>query len=420
MLQTENKSNVYPGFAKIRDYEKFVGASVINNLELLASRLKGKTIQNINSTSVGGGVAEILNRMVPLLREIGVDTHWDVIKGGEQFFQVTKKFHNLLHGRQDLINAHDFEVFMHTTELNIEEMDIYGDIMFIHDPQPIGLIKKKYEDKNRKWLWRCHIDVSNPDQDVWCFLKKFIVKYNASIFSSPQFSQKLSIPQFLISPSIDPLSDKNRELDIQVIDDILNKYNIDKQKPMITQISRFDYLKDPVGVIDAYRLVKKYIDCQLILAGGTATDDPESVKVLAQVQEKAGNDPDIHILLLPAGSDIEINALQRAANVVIQKSIKEGFGLTVTEALWKAKPVVASAVGGIPLQIKHKFSGMLCHSVEGAAFAIKQLLHSPEYAKQLGLNARENVRLNFLLTRHIKDYLLLFLALYNSSDVVHL
>ncbi len=400
----------------INDYIPIVGQSIIDDLRLLAERLKGKVIQHVNSTSVGGGVAEILNRMVPLLGELGVDSRWDLIKGGSQFFDVTKKFHNALHGRPEDITDHDLEIFMETTEANLELMNTYGDIVFIHDPQPIGLIKKK---SGNKWLWRCHIDVSHPHKKVWDFLMSFIPSYDAAVFSSPIFSQNLPIRQFLISPSIDPLSDKNRELPQDVIDAALEKYNIVKDKPIITQISRFDRLKDPVGVIEAYLRVKKYIDCQLILAGGTATDDPEGAQVLAEVQEKAKKDPDIHILLLPQ-DDVLINALQRASDVIIQKSLKEGFGLTVAEALWKAKPIVASHVGGISLQVKHKYSGLLCHSIDGAAFAIKQLLNNPEYAKKLGENGREHIKNNFLLTRHLKEYMLLFLSLYHSEDIVYL
>lgn len=402
--------------AKLEEYIPIVGQSTIDDLKLLAERLKGKLVQHINSTPVGGGVAEILSCMVPLLRELGVDTRWDVIKGGEQFFGVTKKFHNALHGRNEEITQRDFDIFMDTSNENIKEVDTRGDIVFIHDPQPVALIKNK---SKNKWLWRCHIDVSNPNQKVWKFLMNFILNYDSAVFSSPGFSQILPIRQFLISPSIDPLSDKNKELPQETIDAVLEKYNITNNKPIITQISRFDYLKDPVGVIQAFLQVKKYVDCQLILAGGTAGDDPEGIKVIEEVKEKAKQDKDIHILLL-SQNDIEINALQRASTVIIQKSIKEGFGLTVSEALWKAKPVVASNVGGIPLQIKHKYSGLLCHSVEGAAFAIKQLLNSPEYAKKLGDNGRENVRNNFLLTRHLREYMLLFLSLYHQEDVVYL
>jgi trehalose synthase len=400
----------------LEEYIPITGQSVIDDLRLLAERLKGKIIQHINSTSVGGGVAEILNRMVPLLRELGVDTRWDLIKGGEQFFEVTKKFHNALHGRPEELAQSDFDVFMETSLKNIEEVNIYGDIVFVHDPQPIALVKKKGENR---WIWRCHIDVSNPDQKVWGFLHDFILQYDSAVFSAPAFAQKLPIRQFLISPSIDPLSDKNKELPQEAIDAVLAKYNIVADKPIITQISRFDRLKDPLGVIEAYLLVKKYIDCQLILAGGTATDDPEGMAVLEEVKVKAEQDPDIHILLLPQ-NDIEVNALQSASTVIMQKSIKEGFGLTVAEALWKAKPVVASNVGGIALQIKHKYSGLLCHSIDGAAFALKQLLNSPEYARKLGENGREHIRNNFLLTRHLRDYMLVFLSLYHPEDIVYL
>jgi len=251
-------------------------------------------------------------------------------------------------------------------------------------------------------------------------LRDFVIDYDAAIFSAPNFAQQLPIRQFMISPSIDPLSDKNRELPSEIIDSVLNKYNLDKGKPIIAQISRFDYLKDPVGVIQAFEMVRKGMDCQLVLAGGTATDDPESEKVLKEVMERASDNPDIHILLIPPESDIEINALQRAATIILQKSIKEGFGLTVTEALWKGKPVVASAVGGISLQVKNRFTGLLCHSVEGAAYAIKRLLSNPEYARWLGNNGREHIRQNFLLTRHLKEYLLLFISLYYNTDEIYL
>jgi trehalose synthase len=401
---------------KLEEYIPIVGQSVIDDLRLLAKRLEGKKVQQINSTAVGGGVAEILTRAIPILRELGVDTGWDVIKGGEQFFEVTKKFHNALHGRAQEVNQRDFDIFMDASEENIKGMDIYGDIVFIHDPQPIALIKKK---RDNKWIWRCHIDVSEPNQRVWDFLNDFIVNYDSAVFSAPSFSRPMPIRQFLISPSIDPLSDKNKELPEELINSVLRKYEIIQDKPIITQISRFDRLKDPVGVIRAYQQVKKYIDCQLILAGGSASDDPEGIEVLEEVREKAKQDKDIHVLLLPQ-NDIEVNALQRASTVIIQKSIREGFGLTVAEALWKGKPVVASNVGGIPLQIKHKYSGLLCHSIDGAAFAIKQLLNSPGYARRLGENGKENVRNNFLLTRHLKEYMLLFLSLYHPEDLVYL
>ena len=403
----------------LANYEPFVGRSAVEEIRLLAAKLAGRVVQNVNSTFTGGGVAEILSRMVPLLQELGVNARWNIIKCDDEFFRVTKKFHNALHGRQEKITAKDFTLFQETTQKNIEELELNGDIIFIHDPQPVGLILRKKE-LGKKWIWRCHIDVSNPNPEVWNFIEPFVVQYDAAVFSAPAFSRKLPIRQFLISPSIDPLSNKNKELPRSTIDSVLEKYGIPKDKPIITQVSRFDYLKDPVGVIQAFELVRESISCRLVLAGGTASDDPESDKVLAEVREKAGNNPDIHILLIPPGSDIEINALQRASTIIVQKSYKEGFGLTVSEALWKAKPVVASAVGGIPLQVQNKFTGLLSYGIPGTAYNLKQLLSNPEYAKWLGNNGREHVRHNFLITRHLRDYLLLFLALEHPEDVIRL
>ncbi|MBL7084938.1 MAG: glycosyltransferase [Candidatus Omnitrophica bacterium] len=404
----------------LSDYQPIVGKSVIDELRSVAKRLSDKVVCNINSTAVGGGVAEILNRLTPLLNELGIRVCWKVIKGGEEFFSVTKKFHNMLHGKDVQLSQKEIDLFMQTSEENLRNMDIRGDIICVHDPQPIVLIKKKSSLKKAKWVWRCHIDVSQPEPQVWDFLRPYVEEYDASVFSSPTFAQDLKIRQFLISPSIDPLSDKNKELSRETINSVLKKFGIACDKPIIMQVSRFDRLKDPLGVIDAYQLVRKYIDCQLVLAGGTASDDPESSEVLAEVEERARKDPDIHILAVPAASDIEINALQRAAEVIVQKSIREGFALTVTEALWKAKPVVASAVGGIPLQIKHKFSGLLSRTTEGMAYWVKQLLNSPEYAKTLGQTGREHIKQNFLLTRHLRDYLLLFLSLHHKKDIVNI
>jgi len=240
------------------------------------------------------------------------------------------------------------------------------------------------------------------------------------VYSSSAFAQQMAMRQILIAPSIDPLSEKNRELPPEEVAAILQRLGVPRDRPIITQVSRFDYLKDPVGVIDAFRRVRKSVTCRLVLAGGPASDDPEGEAVLSRVREEVHEDPDIHLLLLPPDSHLEINALQRASAVVVQKSLKEGFGLTVSEALWKARPVVASAVGGIPLQVKHRYSGLLVHSVEGAAYAMKQLLNNPDYAKRLGENGREHVRQNFLLTRHLRDYLLMFLTLESAEDVVYL
>ena len=403
----------------VKDYEPVVGKSYIEELRMLASRLSGKTVLNINSTLVGGGVAEILSRVVPLLNQLGVDVRWQIISGDPQFFKVTKRLHNALHGKAESISDDDFSLFLETTEQNLSQIDLSGDILFIHDPQPVALIAKK-SDIGKKWIWRCHIDISHPDSRVWEFVKQFVVNYDAAVLSSPNFAQQLPIRQVFAPPSIDPLSDKSKELSAEAVNAALTKYGLDPDKPIILQVSRFDRLKDPLGVIKVFELVRKNFVCQLVLAGGTASDDPESEEVLHEVRERAGGNPDIHILDIAAGSDIDINALQRAATIIMQKSLREGFALTIAEALWKAKPVVASAVGGIPLQVRNKLTGLLCHSIEGAAYAVRQILANPDYGHWLGRNGKEHVRQHFLITREIKDYLLTFLTLDNKQDVIYL
>ncbi len=405
--------------AQVKDYAEIVGGSVIDELFAIGEKAGTLKIQHVNSTAVGGGVAEILTRLVPMMNELGVRTTWDVIKGGEKFYAVTKKMHNALHGVPETFVENDWAHFLEVDRENARSMSFENDVVFIHDPQPIGLVEERSHLDN-KWVWRCHIDFSEPRENVWLFLKDFIERFDGAIFSAPAFSRPLSTRQFLISPSIDPLSDKNRDLDENYVRSIFEKFNIDLTRPVITQISRFDYLKDPVGVIKAYKLVKRYVDCQLVLAGGGATDDPEGERVLSDVQHAAAGDKDIFVLLLPPSSDLEINALQRGSTVVLQKSLREGFGLTVAEALWKRKPVIASAVGGIPLQIKHKYSGVLTHSIEGTAYWIKQIINEPAFARELGKNGREHIRQNFLITRHLRDYLLLALSLYHDKDIVYL
>jgi len=425
------------------DYEDIVGRCLLEDLESLGEKIPG-TVQHVNATYTGGGVAEILNSLVPLFKGIGVETEWKVIRGDDEFFSITKSFHNAIHGRaedaiavlvdHESVNVVDgielqieelkrrksmFETYLRWNKINSEEVTLDGDFVIMHDPQPAAMIDMK---RRGKWVWRCHIDVSNPDPLLWSFLKESISKYDASIFSTPMFSRpELNIRQFLIPPSIDPLSDKNIELSQGQIDTVLDKYEIVQDKPIITQISRFDRLKDLPGVIDAYKLVKTRMDCQLLLAGGVAADDPEGLGVYHEVMKKAEGDEDIHVLLgSPPFTDIEINAFQRASTVIMQKSLKEGFGLVVSEGLWKGKPVIGGATGGIPLQIINGVTGYLIHSVEGAAYKIANLLKNPELAKTIGENGREHVRHNFLITRHLKDYLLLLLSLENPSGVIKL
>jgi trehalose synthase len=391
-------------------YAPLVGAAEIDELRALAAPLKGRRVQMVNSTAVGGGVAEILSALLPLIGEIGLATSWDVLAGGPDFFEVTKTFHNALHGAPYQADPRHFEIFRAYTEQNKKLVRSDADFTVIHDPQPAGLIEAR-GDHQGHWIWRCHIDLSQPNPDVWQFLDGYLIGFDGSIFSAPEFCRQLPIPQYLFYPSIDPLSDKNRALEPSVVDAIVERFGIDRKRPLLTQISRFDRLKDPVGVIRAYKIVKRYFDCQLALAGGSASDDPEGSEVLAEVREAAGNDPDIHVLELAPAAPTEVNALQQASTIVIQKSLREGFGLTVAEALWKKKPVVASAVGGIPTQVIHKQTGLLAHSIEGAAYQIRYLLSHPDLAARLGEQGHEHVREQFLITGNLKRYLTLFLHL---------
>ena len=406
--------------AKLSEYIPIVGEGVVQELTVLGARLAGKRLINVNSTRTGGGVAEILGRLIPLLCEVGIDASWEVVEGTQDFFALTKHLHNALHGTPHVFTAEDQGIFDLTTQSNLERLNLAGDILFIHDPQPAGLVRNRAA-IGGKWLWRCHIDLSAPAPGAWEFIEPMVRQYDLGVFSAPQFTRALPIPQVLISPSIDPLSDKNRALGRSEIESILLRLGIHSDKPIVTQVSRFDRLKDPLGVLEAWQLARRRVDCQLVLAGGGASDDPEGAEVLREVRERAGNDADVHILDLPPTSHIEINAIQSASTVVIQKSLKEGFGLTVSEALWKSKPVIAGAAGGIPLQIAHKYSGILTHTIEGTAFWIKQLLSEPEFARRLGQNGHNHVRANFLLTRHMRDYMLAFLLLeHPDADVIQL
>jgi trehalose synthase len=398
----------------LEDYAELLGAGEIEELRALAKPLRGRSMEMINSTAVGGGVAEILNRLVPLAEELDLSIKWDVMSGAEDFFDVTKSFHNALHGEPYHPNSEDFEIFLAYNKQNRATLPLDAEFVVIHDPQPAALIDGRPAGSNH-WVWRCHIDLSHPNRAVWDFLEKFVSRYDGAMFSSPEFSRQLPIPQYLFYPAIDPLSEKNCALDQEFIEQTLRRYDIDPTRPILTQISRFDRLKDPVGVIRAYRIVKRYFDCQLVLAGGSASDDPEGAIVLKEVLREADHDPDVKVLELPAWAPLEVNALQRASTIVIQKSLREGFGLTVSEALWKKKPVVASAVGGIPTQIIHKHTGMLSHSVEGTAYQIRFLLSHPEIAAKLGENGHQHVKENFLITQKLKRYLALFLMLARSA-----
>jgi trehalose synthase len=400
-------------------YAAVTGEEVVDHLRQLAAPLKGMRVLHVNSTKVGGGVAEILAKLVPLKKELGIDVDWKVISGDADFFRTTKSFHNALQG--DAVDV-PRSLFSCYEETNAENARVMGaeledaDMVFIHDPQPAPLLRFT-PGRRGKWIWRCHIDVSRPFPAVWDYLESHLRGYDASIFSLAAFAQQLPHTQYLIPPSIDPLSAKNEPLEESVITATCDEFGLDPSREMMLQVSRYDRFKDPVGVIEAYRLAKRFSPgLQLVLAGGGADDDPESGEVIGQTREAAGDDPDIHILLLPPDAHRTINALQRAADVVLQKSIKEGFGLTVSEAMWKGKPVIGGDTGGIRLQIIDSHTGFLVSTPEGAAVRMRFLLHHKDRLRDMGDKAREFVRQNFLLTRHLREYLTVMVSLANRAE----
>jgi trehalose synthase len=407
----------------LKAYAEITGGSVIEQLRQLADNLKGASVVHVNSTRVGGGVAEILDKMVPLMRELGLETRWEVITGDPDFYQCTKSFHNALQGNPIDVPANLLNAYERTNHENAETLRPVleeADFVIIHDPQP-AMLYSLCPDKKGKWVWRCHIDLSRPYRRVWKYLMQYVQDYDASIFSLAAFARALPHTQFLIPPSIDPLSDKNCELSADEIADVQRRFEIDPERPMILQVSRFDRFKDPVGVIQAYRLAKEYSPgLQLVLAGGTATDDPEGDIVLQEVRAAGGDDPDLKVLLLPPDAHRTINALQRAADIVLQKSIKEGFGLTVTEAMLKGKPVIGGNAGGIRIQVVNHHTGFLVDSPEGAALRIRQLLQNRSKLNEMGEKARKFAMENFLITRHLRDYLALMVSLRRDTNAERL
>jgi trehalose synthase len=408
----------------LESYAEVAGADVIRHLRQLARPLQGKTMVHVNSTRVGGGVAEILDKLVPLTRDLGIDTRWEVIAGDSEFYQCTKSMHNAIQGNPVTIPETLLNHFQEVNEQNAMQLRPIleaADFVFIHDPQPVAMLRHCAQRKG-KWIWRCHIDASHPHRSSWRFIDKFVRGYDASIFSLPQFVQRLPHPCYIISPSIDPLSDKNTDLPQEELDAVRKRFELNPDAPMIAQISRFDRFKDPLGVIAAYKLAKTYIpSLQLVLAGGGATDDPEGEAVLNEVRTAAGDDPNIKILLLPPDAHRTINALQRLADVVLQKSTKEGFGLTVTEALWKGKPVIGGDTGGIRLQVIDFHTGFLVATPEGAALRIRYLFNQRQKMQEMGLKGQEFVRENFLLTRHLREYLTLMVSLqFGAGDRIDL
>jgi trehalose synthase (ADP-glucose) (EC 2.4.1.-) len=391
----------------IEKFVPIVGEDAVDSVFKIAEKLRGISVLHVNSTPKGGGVAEILSKLVPLMREVGINAEWKVIRGDEEFFKVTKSFHNALQNGTGQLQGNSFETYKKWQEINLSELPLDYDVVFIHDPQPAGLVTQR---KKGKWIWRCHIDISNPFPPVWEFLRGYVERYDSVIVSSPVFGRDdLSVPQFVIPPSIDPLSVKNKEISRFTVERILRKFGLDLDRPIVTQVSRFDRAKDPVGVIRAFAGMKKHVDGQLVYLGSPATDDPEGEEVYKETLKAAEGIKDVHLLLLPPDSDLEVNAFQRGADVVMQKSIKEGFGLTVSEALWKGKPVIGGNTGGIPLQVIHGHTGFLVSTPEEATHYLIYLLRNRDIKERMGKMGREHVRNNFLTIRELRDYLMTIL-----------
>ncbi len=395
------------------DYRAVVGDQVIEEILSLAVPLRGARLIHINSTAFGGGVAELLTTLVPLMNDIGLQAEWQVIRGEGRFFEVTKAMHDSLQGMPIPWNQYMSKVWLHYNQMNAELFDQDYDFVIIHDPQPAGILKMMLQSSGRarhgKWLWRCHIDLTESREDVWQFLRPFVEIYDGLIFTLEDYIREGlgDSPIFILPPAIDPLSPKNVELSPEIIAQVLSSYGVSSNRPLIVQVSRFDRAKNPWGVIEAYRLVKREIPwVQLALVTSMAQDDPDTSKYFQRVADYAGGDCDVYLLTNLVGvGNVEVNAFQRVAAVVIQNSVREGFGLVVSEALWKGRPVVAGNVGGIPLQIIYGKTGYLINTVQECANRIVYLLQHPQVAARMGQAGKEHVRQNFLVSRYLRDYL---------------
>jgi len=390
---------------RLKDYEGTVESSILEEILSLGESLKDFRILHINSTAIGGGVAEILHSLVHLMREAGLLASWSVLSGSPDFFYVTKRFHNGLHGQPVDITGAMLETYLAAGEANRNLIKEDTDCVVIHDQQPLGLTAFRGEGKSR-WLWYCHIDPRFAVKEVWYFLAPMVAACDAAVFHLPEYARDLPVLQYFMPPAIDPLSDKNREVTPDEYETVLQKLGIEPGgPPIILQVSRFDRLKDPIGVVEAFRLVQKNIPCRLILAGGSADDDPEGASVLAEVRTLTDGNPDITVLSLEPDAHLEINVLQRCADVVIQKSLREGFGLTATEALWKAKPTVTAPNGGLVYQIIDGVTGLTARTTEEAATQIERFLRNPELGRTLGGAGREHVRNHFVLPVYLRNWL---------------
>jgi len=398
------------------DYADVVEPGTLERIRELAAPLQGARVLHVNATAYGGGVAELLATHVALLRDVGLEAEWQVIQGSDEFFSVTKTVHNALQGADVEWTNHMERVYLERVLDNALQLEGEWDYVVMHDPQPAAMLdyarNKGVAHASTKWIWRCHIDLTDANPSVWRFFQGFVEQYDASVWTMPEFVPA-TMPRgrtVFAPPCIDPLSVKNLEMPRPFVEELTRQYNVRAQHPLIVQVSRFDPWKDPVGVIEAFRIVREEVpDAQLVLAGSMATDDPEGFHFWEVADEARAGDPDIHLVsnIQQVGA-VQINAFQRAADVVMQKSLREGFGLTVSEGLWKGRPVVGGRCGGITMQIRDGENGYLVDSVESAAARTIELLANPTRAEEMGAAGRDHVRKNFLSTRELEDWLRLF------------
>jgi trehalose synthase len=397
-----------PGLPSLDDYREVAPKGVIDLLVRLAEPLRGRRFLHVNASRFGDGPPEMLSRLVPLLQELGIDANWEVIVGDPEFYATVRALTLWLAGQEQAISDAQQERYAEVAAANAAKLSLDGDLVMIHDLAPVPLARHR---TGGRWVWHCHADLSRAYRRAWHLVQRELIRYDAVVFSLPKFSQRIRLPMLIVHPSVDPLSEKNRDLGRAEMHQILDRLGVPRDKPILLQVAPYARSKDPIGVLQAYRLAKKYAECRLVLAGAGAADNPEGSVVLGEVREAAARDPDVHVLVLPPDAAREINALQRAATIVIHKPLQEDFGLAVSEAMWKGKPVIASTAGGISAQVIPEVTGYLVTSVEGAAFRIRQLLQNPDLIARLGGAAREYVRRNFLLSRHLGDYLALLASL---------
>ncbi|MCF6148723.1 MAG: glycosyltransferase [Candidatus Kuenenia sp.] len=387
---------------QVEDYEWYIGAETVERIRKKAEQLQHLHVVNINSTYYGGGVSELLSSLTLLMNSVGITTGWRVIEGSPDFFSVTKKMHNALQGAEINLSERKIQLYEEVTYQNVVRNHLDHDVVIVHDPQPLAMIN--HYRRRGAWIWRCHVDLSHPNKELWKYLVPFIEKYDAVIVSGKEYMQKLNIPQLVFMPAIDPFTIKNREMNEDEIDERLKHYDIPTDLPLVVQISRFDRWKDPEGVITAFKLARKKEKCTLVMLGNVATDDPEGETVF----ESLLNCKEERIIILSCQDSALVNALQRRAVVVVQNSIREGFGLTVTEAMWKGTPVIGRDVGGISYQIENGVNGYLVSSNEELAERIVQLIRDKMLREKFGHKAKESVKEKFLLTRYLEQYLDLF------------